>query len=100
MWTSTLRREELIAITQGESLQNKPIRLVESIGQVEPQTGLVGVWDSKPNDGSLPNLLLIPQTDKRDFFAWANAYLGIKPLTAFIRILGFEDLKNVTAPPR
>lgn len=96
---STINRDELIALAQGETLKSRPLRVVESLTELDrPINGIVTVWSEKPEQGRLPNLLVLAQSEKKDFFAWANAYLKVKPLTAFVRVLDFESLGNLKPP--
>src|SRR5437016_12381034 len=100
MWMSTINRDEFIAIAQGESLKSQPLRIVESLDELKQFTkGLIAVWTEKPEKGRLPNLLLLPQSEKKDLFAWANTYVKVKPLTAFIRTLDFETVSRLKTPP-
>ena len=100
MWISAINRDEFIAIAQGEGLKNQLLRVVESLDEFkEFTTGLVAVWAEKPEEPRLPNLLLVPEYEKKDLFAWANTYLRVKPLTAFVRTLDFETINKLATPP-
>jgi hypothetical protein len=100
MWTSKISRDELIALAQAEQLRDKTLRPIESLSDIERLSdGLVAVWDEKPDNWTLPNLLLMPEKEKRDFFAWASSYVKLKPFTAFVRTLDFETINRITLPP-
>jgi hypothetical protein len=100
MWTSIISRDELIALAQVEQLKDKTLRPIESLNEIERLSdGLVAVWDEKPANWTLPNLLLMPDKEKRDFFAWASSYVKLKPLTAFVRTLDFETISRIMLPP-
>ncbi|HZE73007.1 MAG TPA: hypothetical protein VE135_26145 [Pyrinomonadaceae bacterium] len=97
---STINRDDFISIAQGESLKSQPLRIVESFDQLKGfAKGLVAVWTEKPEQPRLPNLLLLPKSEKKDLFAWANTYVKIKPLTAFVRTLDFETVSQLSKPP-
>jgi hypothetical protein len=100
MWMSSISREEFITIAQGESLKSKPLRAIETLDEFKKGSeGLIAVWAEKPEQTKLPNLLLLPERDKKDLFAWANTYVKIKPLTAFVRTLDFETIGRLRTPP-
>src|SRR6266850_2639056 len=100
MWMSPINRDEFIAIAQGESPKSQLLRVVESLEEFkEFSEGLIAVWNEKPEQTKLPNMLLLPEAEKKDFFAWANTYVRVKPLTAFVRTLDFETIKTMTGPP-
>src|SRR2546430_229378 len=96
MWTTNITREDLISLTQNEQLKGKALHATESLDEIETCHGLVGVWDEKPEEWKLPNLLLLESKEKPEFFAWANSYLKVKPLTAFVRVVDFEALQRLS----
>ncbi len=100
MWTSKITRDELIALAQAEQLKNKTLRPLESLSDIEHLSdGLIGVWDEKPHDWTLPSIVVMPYNEKRDFFAWAASYVKVKPFTAFVRTLDFETIACVAIAP-
>jgi hypothetical protein len=101
MWTSEIARDDFITLAQGEPLRNLSLRGFDSLSHLKPpMTGLLAVWAEKPDQSNLPNVLLMPSKDKKDFFAWANSYLKIKPITAFVRVVDFEVLESLDLKPK
>jgi hypothetical protein len=101
MWTAGITRDDFIAIAQGEPLRNPTLRAFDSLSHARQfATGLVAVWAEKPDDASLPSVLLMPYKEKSDFFAWASSYVKIKPITAFVRVIDFESLDRFDLQPR
>ena len=51
------------------------------------------VWGNPPANGVLPALLVIPESDWREFFAWTNTYLGgWRPITSLFRVIADRNL--------
>jgi hypothetical protein len=98
IWTTGISREDLIALSQGEQLKGKTLRTIEGFSEID-QAPLMGVWDIKSDEWTLPKLLVIPDKEKREFFAWASSYVKIKPLTAFARVIDFESLHKIAVEP-
>jgi len=100
MWISSINRDELIAIAQGESRTTQLLRVVESWNEfIGLSEGLMAVWKEKPEQTKLPNMLVLHESEKKEFFAWANTYVKVKPLTAFVRTLDLETVRMLAAPP-
>lgn len=101
MWTSTVNRDDLIGIAQGEKPKRLSLRQADFLTDVERfSQSLVAVWAESPEHRfqATPNVLVIPNGETADFFAWATSYLKIKPFTAFVRTMDFDSLSTILPP--
>lgn len=100
MWICTIDRDELIRIVQGEPVAYAHLERAETLMELGAlHNDMTAVWNTEPSPSVLPNLLLIPTKEKRDFFAWAGSYLKIKPVTALVRILDYDTVRTISPTP-
>lgn len=101
MWTATINRDELLSIVQRDELKGYQLRQISSLKGLEsPVERVVAIWEEKPDGSGLPDLIVVPEKEKVDFFAWCSTYLKVKPLTAFVRTLGYETFCKIAETPK
>ena len=98
MWIADQNREQFLNMLQFESAPASVVR-VGHIGDAEEslRLGLIRlIWNHEPRHGILPAILVIPQDDWREFFAWCNTYLGgWCPISGLFRVIADRSLRDV-----
>lgn len=98
MWIADQNKEQFLDMLQLESVSPEVVRTAH-IGDVEGglQRGLIRlIWDRRPEDGILPAIIVIPEDDRREFFAWSNTYLGAWcPISGLFRVVTDHGLKSL-----
>ena len=78
---------------------NSQIRIANLRGGKLPvglRTPCVGVGYVDAHSQILPHFIVVPDTDRREFFAWVNTYCPfVTPLTQWCRVVSEEELARV-----
>jgi hypothetical protein len=97
IWKANVSRVDLLALSQNE----EPVARVHRVDVPLPDldhlnSEATAIWDANP-DGrwDLPRVLIIRDAERQDFFAWANSFLKMSPVTAFVRVLTYPKVKNL-----
>jgi hypothetical protein len=102
MHAARLSRPEFNALFLGQQRSPVVSASVESVhasaGQLAGVDTLLAYWGSKARVGeTLPDLVVVPTGGVREVLAWLATYAShIRPVTAFCRILDYEDLAMVS----
>lgn len=98
LWMVDQTKEQFIRMLQFESIppdvvSAKHIRNVEE----RLQRGRIRiVWNQLRMNGVAPALIVIPEGDLREFFAWSNTYLGgWRPISGLFRVIAHSNLREV-----
>src|SRR5690349_8848639 len=96
MFYTSLKRDDLLSIVQGEPVKHLLPILADQFRQVrEFDSNPIAIWRENPvQTWPLPNILLVSAATKNEFLAWTSSFVKIKPLTAVIRILDHETFKT------
>ena len=90
MWIADQNKEQFLSTLQLEYLPSN-IAHADPRREVDQRLrrGTIRlVWGDPPKSGLLPALLVIPESDWREFFAWTNTYLGgWRPITSLFRVI-------------
>ena len=90
MWITDQNKEQFLSTLQ---LEHLPSNIAQADPRKDINQGLRRgtirlVWGNPPKSGLLPALLVIPESDWREFFAWTNTYLGgWRPITSLFRVI-------------
>ena len=94
MWVADQNREQFVQMLQQEvtPAEIAPLEQGHEVGGDLAAGRIRVVWAHRPKSGILPAVLVIPERDRRDFFAWANTYLGgWRPISGLFRVVCDRD---------
>ena len=94
MWVVDQNREQFVQMLQREIAPSEIASLEQGreVGSNLATGRIRVVWAHRPESGILPAVLVIPERDRRDFFAWANTYLeGWRPISSLFRVVCDRD---------
>jgi hypothetical protein len=96
MYKTTATRRDLLDIIQDTSPAQLELRGSDDTpSRLKNDPLYTLLWDRNEPDGELPSVMLMPASDQEDFLAWAYTYLsGIRPFTAFVRLLDPQFFEN------
>ena len=98
MWFADQNREQFLHMLQLEALSSDAgsFERIDEIGSEPPSGTIRLIWKHEPQRSILPALLVLPEGDKRDFFAWSTTYLGgWRPISGLFRVISGHELRFV-----
>ena len=98
MWVLDQTREQFLNTLQREALPSDLASAVDmrTLATHPPRGTMRIIWRHRPESGILPAVLVVSETDQRDFFAWVNTYLtGWRPITGLFRVVGSDAVQPV-----
>lgn len=88
MWAKTITRKDLLALFDGSGGTIDPVRVNEETLSGVSNDRITALWKGQPRISSIPDVLLVPQIEEDEFFAWVATYLtALRPLTAHCRVM-------------
>lgn len=106
MWIMTCDQESVLEIFQAEGLMESSRAYEErDYGKVQLlKDGYAVIWEHEKAIGrTLPNVVVVPSVQEREFLAWVVTYIRrLRPFTAFIRVIPQEEtnpFRDMEDPP-
>lgn len=104
MFHAVVEKNSLVQLLGGASRSLfESYLLLDGIPNEPPAPKTVAVfWLSRPNDiERLPRLIVVPNGSLEEFLAWSTTFIpGLKPLTAFVRVISWDEFKTTSSSER
>ena len=96
MWVADQTKEQFLTMLQQETAPPgvTSVERTLDIANGPPPGTIRVIWQRRPQAGILPALLVIPESDRRDFFAWSTTYLGgWRPISGLFRVIADRNVQ-------
>jgi hypothetical protein len=94
MWTGTFQKRQFLDMLSSAAIESSGLYdSGDGAYLLPPQSGWISVcWEERPSgDNPIPELIVVPKGEVREFIAWVSTYLPwLRPFTAFCRVVDDE----------
>jgi len=98
LWMVDQTKEQFLRMLQSERIPPGVVSAQHTtIVEERLQRGMIRViWNQLRTNGVAPALIVIPEGDLREFFAWSNTYLGgWRPISGLFRVIAHSNLREM-----
>lgn len=97
IWMADQTREEFLRTLRVDGVPADVSKVEVGDGYVEdlPPRKVRVMWRWRPTVGMTPAVVVVPEADLREFFAWANTYLmGWRPISGLRRVVSDREISK------